>query len=543
MHIDATHQSYEALYASFRWTIPARFNIGVACADAPANRTPDAPAIIDVEGAQTRMCTFRQLARLSNQVANALTALGIKRGDRVAVMAAQSIETAAIHLGAYKAGAVVVPMAVQFGSDAIAYRLRKSGARVLLCDANTMSRLAAIDLTTTALSQIIITRGPVDPLSGVASHPFEALTAKAKDSFTPVATSKDDPAMILFTSGTTGHPKATVHAHRVLAGHLPGIQISQAMMPQRGDHLWTPSDWAWAGGLLNALLPALYFGVPVLAARAPKFEPDWAYDLIAAHRVANLFMPATALRLMLDMPRAMPTHLRAIGSAGEALGAATLEAAKTRWALTIDEFYGQTECNTIIGSSALLGVRRAGAMGKPTPGHTVAILDEAGAPLTRGSTGQIAVAKPDPTMFLHYLDDEAATAQKFHNHWLLTGDHAYVDEDGFFHFIGRKDDIITSSGYRIGPTEIEDVINTHPAVKLTAIVGQPDKMRTERIVAYVVLHDTHQASDDLASQLRQHVRERLSAHQYPREVHFVETIPLTESGKIIRRHFRQHPAV
>ncbi|MGB7431951.1 MAG: AMP-binding protein [Ahrensia sp.] len=538
MHIDATQPNYDALYASFRWTIPAQFNIGVACADEPASRTPDAPAIVDVEGAHTRVWTFSQLARLSNQVANALTALDIKRGDRVAIIAGQSIETAATHLGVYKAGAVAVPMAVQFGSDAIAYRLRKSGARAMLCDAHIVPRLAAIDLTTTELNHLIITRGAATPLSGVMSHHFDALTAKAKDAFTPVATSKDDPAMILFTSGTTGQPKAAVHAHRVLAGHLPGIQISQAMMPKSGDRLWTPSDWAWAGGLLNALLPALYFGVPVIAARAPKFEPDWAYDLIGAQGIANLFMPATALRLMLDAQRTMPAPLRAIGSAGEALGAATLEAAKKHWNINIDEFYGQTECNTVIGSSAALGLSRPGAMGKPTPGHMVAILDEDGAPLPRGSTGQIAVAKPDPTLFLHYLDDEPASAEKFHNGWLLTGDHAYVDEDGFFHFIGRNDDIITSSGYRIGPTEIEDVLTAHAAVKMAAIVGQPDKMRTERVVAYVVLHDQGLASDALANQLRQHVRERLSAHQYPREVHFVETIPLTESGKIIRRHFR-----
>lgn len=541
MHIDAKSHSYDALYASFRWTIPSHFNIGVACADAPARHTPDAPAIIDVEDGKTRLCTFAQLARLSNQVANALSAHGISHGDRIAIMAPQSIETAATHLGIYKAGAIAVPMAVQFGSNAIAYRLRASGATIMFCENRVLARLAEIDLQTTNLKTIIVTDSGS---SHIINMPipvlgFEPLIVKAKDSFTAVHTSKDDPAMMLFTSGTSGNPKPALHAHRVLAGHLPGIQISQSMMPQNGDRLWTPSDWAWAGGLLNALLPALYFGIPVVAARTKKFEPDWAFDLITAHNIANIFMPATALRLLLSAPQTMPRHVRSIGSAGEALGAQTVQQAQQRWSLNIDEFYGQTECNAVIGSSSRLGTARVGAMGKPTPGHTVVIVGDDGKPLPKGETGQIAVAQPDPVMFMRYVDDEPATAQKFQGEWLLTGDQARIDEDGFFHFVGRNDDIITSSGYRIGPTEIEDVLTSHAAVKLAAIVGQPDAMRTQIVTAYIVLKDGNTASDGLAAQLRQHVRDKLSAHQYPRDIHFVDTIPTTASGKIIRRHFRK----
>jgi len=540
MLIKPDSTDYDALCAAFRWQLPAQFNIGTWCADRVAFNSPDKIAIVDTDGTSTRECTFADLSQLSNRFANVLTEYGIRPTDRVALMAPQSIELAAAHLGIYKVGAIAVPMASQFGSHAIAYRLAASGTRVMLCTRSLMDRV--IDALPASQNDIRII--VLDDDRSADELGFSALCAKAKSTFTAHPTTPDDPAMMLFTSGTTGNPKAALHGHRVLAGHLPGIQLSQNMLGQDGDCLWTPSDWAWAGGLLNALLTSLALSVTVVAARTTKFDPDWACHLIRTHDVRNLFMPATALRLMLsENIRAQdgPALLRSIGSAGESLGRETLMRIRQNWGITVNEFYGQTECNTVLGASNTLQISRPGAMGKPTPGHTVTILDENHKPLGPGQTGQIAIARPDPVMFLRYWNDDTATAQKFSGDWMLTGDIARIDSDGYFHFEGRNDDLITSSGYRIGPTEIEDALVSHPAVQLAAVIGTPDPVRTQTVTAFIVPANGYEATPELAEALKADIRTRLSAHQLPRIIHFVEHIPLTESGKIIRRHFRHHP--
>jgi acetyl-CoA synthetase len=345
---------------------------------------------------------------------------------------------------------------------------------------------------------------------------------------------------MIFTSGTTGPPKGALHGHRVLLGHLPGIQFSHAGLPQDGDRLWTPSDWAWAGGLLNCLLPSLAFGVPVVFGPFGPFDPEAAFRLMADAGVRNTFLPPTALRRMCDVPvssRAAPA-LRTVGAAGETLGRETYERAREALGVPVNEFYGQTECNYVLGSAAHLGVSRAGAIGMPIPGHTIAIVDPDGNPLPHDEPGEIAVARPNPSMFLEYWRDEEATRAKFVGDWMLTGDRAIADKDGYIRFLGRNDDIITSSGYRIGPGEIEDCLATHPSVALAAVVGRPDPVRTEVVTAFIKLNDNYRPSDELAREIQEHVRARLSAAEYPRVVEFVASIPLTTSGKVIRRHFR-----
>jgi len=346
--------------------------------------------------------------------------------------------------------------------------------------------------------------------------------------------------MMLFTSGTTGQPKGTLHGHRVLLGHLPGIEMAQNLMPQPGDVFWTPSDWAWAGGLLNALLPALYHGVPVVAARAPRFEPVWALDVMRAGRVTNVFLPPTALRMLLaaKAPAFEGLSLRVIGTAGEALGSQTHALARDRFGVPVNEFYGQTECNAMLANCAALGVNRPGSMGKPVPGHDVAILRADGSRADIDEAGEVAVRAPDPVMFLDYWRDDEATRAKLRGDWLLTGDWGRVDADGYVHFIGRMDDVITSSGYRIGPSEIEDCLTAHPDIEMAAVVGRPDPVRTEIVAAFVKLRDGVAGDDELKKAIADFVRARLSAHQYPREIHFVDAIPLTETSKVIRRHFR-----
>ncbi len=346
---------------------------------------------------------------------------------------------------------------------------------------------------------------------------------------------------MIFTSGTTGAPKGALHGHRVLIGHIPGVQIHHEFMPQPGDKLWTPADWAWAGGLLNVLLPGLLLGVPVVSSPAQKFDPELAYRTMAEMKVRNAFIPPTALRIMRTVSDPLARHkldLRSVGSGGEALGRETYEWAQRVLGLTINEFYGQTECNLVLASIAKLGVSRGGAIGKPVPGHEVAVIDDEGAVVANGVSGQIAIKRPDPVMFLGYWGNEEATAAKFVGDWMLTGDQGVCDEDGYFSFFGRDDDVITSSGYRIGPGEIENCLTGHPSVALAAAVGKPDPVRTEIVKAYIVAIPGTEINDGLSVSIRDWVKTRLSAHEYPREIEFVDELPLTTTGKVVRRLLR-----
>jgi acetyl-CoA synthetase len=359
--------------------------------------------------------------------------------------------------------------------------------------------------------------------------------------FQPVATGPDDPAMMIYTSGTTGAPKGALHGHRVLLGHLPGVQMPHEFLPQPGDRLWTPADWAWAGGLLNVLLPGLYLGVPVVARKFEKFDPEAALRLMAEQGVRNAFIPPTALRMLRTVPDPKGRFglaLRSLGSGGEALGEETYAWGREALGLTINEFYGQTECNLVLASCAGIGVSRAGAIGKAVPGHRVAVIRADGSTAEPGELGEIAVARPDPVMFLEYWKRPEATAAKFIGDWMRTGDQGIADAEGYIRFVGRDDDIITSSGYRIGPAEIEDCLIRHPAVSLAAAVGKPDPVRTEIVKAFIVLREGMAPSEALAEEIRGFVRTRLSAHEYPREITFIDSLPMTTTGKVIRRLLR-----
>ena len=366
--------------------------------------------------------------------------------------------------------------------------------------------------------------------------------ARASDAFRPADTAADDPALIIYTSGTTGPPKGALHAHRVLLGHLPGVELPHELFPQPGDLFWTPADWAWIGGLIDVLLPAWHHGVPVLACRLPKFDPEEAFGLMAEHRVRNVFMPPTALKMMRRVahPRARWAYdLRSIGCGGETLGAELLDWGRATFGLTVNEFYGQTECNLVVANCAGLMAVRPGAMGRAVPGHQVAVVDPEGRPLPAGQTGTIAVKRPDPVMFLDYWRNPRATAAKFAGDWLMTGDSGRLDEAGYFHFVGRDDDVITSGGYRIGPGKIEDCLLSHPAVAVAAAVGVPDPLRTERVKAFVVLNPGFAASASLVAEIQDFVRARLAAHEYPREIAFLEDLPMTPTGKIKRGELRR----
>lgn len=534
-------ESYDALIRDFRWEIPDRFNIGRAVADDWAEREPGRLALqhYSPDGKHARL-TYGELRDQSNQLAHALTALGIAPGDRVALLLPQCFATVVAHVAIYKLGAIALPLALLFGADALEYRLRDSGAVAVITNAFGHSKLGEIVSALPGLRQVVVTG---EKLAGVES--FEEIIEGRPAVFDVADTSKDDPALMIYTSGTTGPPKGALHAHRVLPGHVPGVQTAQEFMPQPGDRFWTPSDWAWAGGLLNCLLPSLMMGVPVVSSPAQKFDPDLAFRIMAETGVRNAFIPPTALRLMMQVEAPRDKYdlkLRTIGSAGESLGREAYEWAKRALGITVNEFYGQTECNIVLGSMACLGITRAGAIGRVTAGHAVAIIDGEGRELPRGTAGQIAVRRPDPVMFLGYWNNPEATAKKFVGDWMLTGDQGVMDRDGYVEFFGRDDDVITSSGYRIGPAEIEDCLIAHPAVRLAAAIGKPDPVRTEIVKAYVVLAEGVEPSTALAAEIRDWVKSRLSMHEYPREVEFVDALPMTTTGKVIRRLLRDRAA-
>lgn len=533
----AATRDYDDLTRRFRWDIPDVFNIGVETCDRWADLDPTRLALLHsrADGTLDRF-SYGWLRETSNRIANALAANRIGVGDRVAVLLPQSPEVAAIHIAIYKLGAVALPLAALFGPDALSYRLGNAGAKALFTNAAGLAKLAPLRGGLPDLKLVLSLDGAGDGALG-----FGDTLARASADFAPVASSPDDPALMIYTSGTTGPPKGALHGHRVLIGHYPGIEMPHEFFPQQGDLFWTPADWAWAGGLLNCLLPSLAYGVPVVARRFDRFDPDEAFALMAKTGVRNAFIPPTALRMMRAASGPRRRHviaLRSVGSGGEALGAETVEWGKSALGLVINEFYGQTECNLVLASCAAIGVSKPGAIGKPVPGHEVAVIRADGSRCAPGELGQIAVKRPDPVMFLNYWGQPEATERKFIGNWMTTGDQGIVDDEGYISFVGRDDDVITSSGYRIGPGEIEDCLISHPAVALAAVVGKPDPVRTEIVKAFVVLKPGFPRTEALAADIQNFVRTRLSAHEYPRELEFIDDLPMTTTGKVIRRLLR-----
>ncbi len=529
--------SYDELCARFRWDIPEFYNIGVDVCDRWADAEPDRLALIDAREEGDRAISYGELRALSNQTANLLAEQGIERGDRVGILLPQTPETAYAHIAVYKLGAIAIPLFTLFGAEALEHRLANAGAKAVVTNAEGAAKLARLAGRLPQLRLVL----SIDGASGDAAD-FHALRRAQPDSFAPVATSANDPALIIYTSGTTGLPKGALHAHRVLLGHLPGVEMSHDFLPQPGDRIWTPADWAWIGGLLDVLMPALHHGVPIVAKRFEKFTGEAAFSLIRKYGVRNAFLPPTALKLMraaLDPAHGRQVEMRSVASGGETLGAELLDWGRKVLGVTINEFYGQTECNMIVSSCGAIMQAQPGVMGQPVPGHDLAVIDPGGEPVSNGEQGMIAVRWPDPVMFLGYWANEEATRQKFLGDWLVTGDQGVREPDGRIRFIGRDDDVINSSGYRIGPGEIEDCLMRHPAVEMAAAVGKPNPERGEIVKAYVVLRSSYAASDDLARALAEHVKSHLAAHEYPREVDFVEGLPMTTTGKIIRRELRE----
>lgn len=531
--------SYEALYGGFAWKLPARYNIAWHVCDRHADAAPDSPALV-YEGLDGAVATysFGQVHRYANQVANLLAAHGVMAGDRVAVILPQGIEVAISHIGAFKRGAISAPMFTLFGDDALRHRLTDSGARVVITNRDVYAKIAVLRADLPALEAVFLVDGAES-----GAYDFWAELARAADRAETAATAPDTPAMLYYTSGTTGPPKGVLHGHGALLGILPGVEICHDFFGQDGDFMWSPADWAWLGGLLVVLLPTWAHGKPLLAFANPgRFDPERAYHMMAKHGVRNALLVATMLKLMRQVATPPRVSLRSVFMGGESVGEELLSWGEAHFGVPLSECYGQSECAMAVTHVPSLMAPKYGALGLAAPGHRAAIVDAAGNPLPAGQEGEIALARPDPAMLLRYWNNDAATAEKFKGDWMLTGDLGVQDDDGYFWFVGRADDVISSAGYRIGPGEIEECLANHPAVAMAAVIGVPDPVRGEVVKAFIVAADGIAPTIEVEADIRAFVRQHLAAYEVPRAIEFVAELPTTTTGKVMRRALREREA-
>jgi acetyl-CoA synthetase len=547
---------YQQLHAAFRWQVPDDFNIAEACCGRWARDTPKATAIyFDSESGCRAQYSYAQLQRAANRLSNALLNQGVRRGHRVAIVLPQRFETAVAHIAIQQIGAVAMPLSMLFGAEALAYRLQDSGAVLAIAACEALPALREVKPACPNLRRILV----VGECSS-AIHPdcdelpwMEALQAE-EARFKPVATQADDPAILIYTSGTTGNPKGALIPQRALIGNLTGFVASQNWFGfdpfdarQPSDAVfWSPADWAWTGGLMDALLPTLYFGRPIVAFQG-RFSPAKAFELMAAYGVTHSFLFPTALKAMMKAeprPRRHALKLRALMSAGEAVGDAVFGWCRDALGVPVNEMFGQTEMNYVVGNCQALWPAKPGSMGRAYPGHRVAVIDDEGRECAPGQTGEVAVnardhhGVPDPVFFLGYWNNDAATQAKFTGDWCRTGDLARMDADGTLWYEGRADDVFKAAGYRIGPGEIENCLLKHPAVANAAVVPKPDAERGALVKAYVVLADGHQGDVALVAALQAHVKARLAPYEYPKEIEFIAALPMTTTGKVQRRVLR-----
>ena len=579
---------HAALHAGFAWQVPAQFNIADACCGRWARQTPRALAIRwQHEDGRRATLSYRALQRQANRLSHALRRLGVQRGDRVAIVMAQRLETAIAHIAVYQLGAVAMPLTVLFGPDALAYRLQDSAARLAIADDGALANLRRARADCPALRSVIVVGGVVEAAAGAvatdvadeaANHATDPgdidwATALAAEShrFTPVTTQADDPAILIYTSGTTGPAKGALLPHRALIGNLSGFVCSQNWFPHTTADpatgrapqavFWSPADWAWTGGLMDALLPVLYFGRTIVAWQG-RFSPETAFDLLQRHRVTHTFLFPTALKAMMkavpEPRRHYRLRLQALMSAGEAVGDAVFDWCRDALGVPVNEMFGQTEINYIVGNCGrtLDGAgrpaagwpARPGSMGRAYPGHRVAVIDDAGQECPRGTPGDVALhrrdghGQPDPVFFLGYWQQADSTRAKYtgppDDSWCRTGDSAVMDADGYLWYQGRSDDVFKSAGYRIGPSEVENCLVKHPAVANAAVVPMPDAARGALVKAYVVLAPGYIGDAALVAALQQHVRGRLAPYEYPKQIEFIDALPMTPTGKVQRRLLR-----
>ena len=539
---------HAALHAGFRWQVPEFFNIAEVCCARWARDTPAAVAIrYEHEDGRAAQFTYADLQANANRLAHALKRLGVRRGERVAVVMPQRFETAVANMAIFQLGAVAMPLSMLFGPDALEYRLQHSEAVLAIVDESAVANLRSARPQCPTVRHVVA----VGDAAGQGDIDWDAALAAERAEFTAVRTKADEAAVLIYTSGTTGPPKGALIPHRALIGNLSGFVCSQNWFPQDDAVFWSPADWAWTGGLMDALLPTLYFGREIVAYQG-RFGAERALELMARHGVTHTFLFPTALKAMMKaVPRPREQHalkLRAIMSAGEAVGDTVFAWCRDALGVVVNEMFGQTEINYIVGNCAIRWPARPGSMGRAYPGHRIAVLDDDGRECPRGTPGDVAVHRrdvhghPDPVFFLGYWKNDEATRAKFtgdpDDSWCRTGDTAVMDADGYLWYQGRSDDVFKAAGYRIGPSEVENCLVKHPAVANAAVIPKPDRERGAVVKAFVVLAPGFEPGAALVEELQRHVRGKLAPYEYPKEIEFIAALPMTTTGKVQRKVLR-----
>jgi acetyl-CoA synthetase len=480
--------------------------------------------------------TFRELDRAANAFALGLSRLGVRKGDPVGVHTGQRPETAIAHLAIYKLGAIVVTLSQLYGPETLRHILSDCALRAVVTEAAAVEEWRSLSAETGVSFAIVATEAH----AGADTH-VGAMRDSGGENLVPVATRSSDPALLMYTSGSTGKPKGLLHGHRVLHAYLPTVSMFYNLEIQERDCVfWTPADWAWVGGLLDLVLPAWFHGHTVIASQH-RFDQEWAIEFMARHRVTHVFMTPTGLKRLAEVgaPKS-DLALRVVCTGGESLPSEIVRWCEDTMGVVCNEFYGLTEFNHLVGNCKRLYPIRAGSMGRTYPGHSTALVDESGAPVRPGEVGEIVSTIDDPTLFLGYWGDPGIPERlRLGANLLRTGDLARQDEDGYFWYQGRSDDLIKSAGYRIGPAEVEDSLVMHRAVAEAAVIGSPDAQRGTIVKAYVRLRQGVTPSASLVRALQDHVKKNLAAYKYPREIEFVDEFPLTSSGKIRRAELRR----
>jgi acetyl-CoA synthetase len=510
--------SYEAACEDHRWRVPERYNIAAdVCDSQPAEKL--AMVFEDFRG-NRRDLSWGELRALANRAANALAAHGVQRGDRVAVCAPASPETAAMFLGTWKLGGILLSLSVLYGDEGIQHRIKDSDAKLIVTDAENADRMPG---------------GLVDAVMVLDT----GLLKGADDQFETVDTSCDDPAQIYYTSGTTGLAKGILHAHRYILAHEEFVYSHDV---RDGELFNGVGEWAWAAGICPLIGPWRYGAVQFVYQRQGAFDPHKQLEVLSRHGVSNFFTTPTAMRSMMaieDAGERYPQKFRVVCSAGEPLNPEAIRWFRDQYGVTVLDFYGLSESYPLCGNYPFMEVRE-GSMGKPMPGWDVQILDEDENPVGVGERGEICLrARSNPHYPLGYWNNEEAARQEFGGEWFHTKDAAERDEDGYFWYAGRADDVIISAGYRIGPFEVESACIEHPAVREAAAVAAPDERRGNVVKAFVVLAEGNEPSDELAEDIQGFVRRHLSAYAYPRRIEFTDELPKTLTGKIRRIELRE----
>jgi len=541
-NVEPNVKDYDEFCKNFKWEIPEYYNFGFDTIDDWAKKEPDKVALITVssDGESAHKLTFKELGELSSKFASVLKKYGVKKGDRVFIMLPRIPEWYIAVIGCIKLGAIFMPTPTLSTAKDIEYRINRAEAKVAVTCSEFAERVEEAEGKCPSLEYKILVDGKRD---GWISYEDEMKEAKEISRDEVEKTKTSDPLLIYFTSGTESYPKMVLHTHSYPLAHWVTAYVVQDLKPE--DTIWVIADTGWAKTAWGKLFGQWLIGATILQWNLKgRFNPETALKILERYGVTVFCAPPTAYRMMIQVKNLKSydySKLRHCLSAGEPLNPEVIRVWKEATGLDIYDYYGQTETVALVANMRCLPIKQ-GSMGKPTPGHHVAIVDDDGNELPVGEEGHIAVkltpVRP-PGLMKEYWKDEESNKKAFRGDWYYTGDKAYKDENGYLWFVGRADDVIKSSGYRIGPFEVESALQEHPAVVESAVIGVPDPVRGNIVKAFVVLAEGYEPSEELTKELQEHVKRVTAPYKYPRVIEYVKELPKTLSGKIKRAELRK----